>query len=134
MASHFASLTDFIDKLSAESPGEWAGGERLPNGSVESGYVNYSHSVMEFLRTFYDFQKAHPEYDLTNYKEILGNNNINWGASDMRCANSDNLDDKCVLALITAAIRADRFSEGALLGFLEDGCIVRWLERMNAAE
>jgi hypothetical protein len=89
---------------------------------------------MAFLRIFYDFQKAHPEYDLTNYREILENNNIRWDATDIRRANPSILDDKCVLALITAAIRADRFSEGALLGFLEDGCIVRWLERLKATE
>jgi hypothetical protein len=49
----------------------------------------------------------------------------------MRAADADKLDAQCVLALIMAAIRADRFSEGALLTFFEDCTILRWLKRLR---
>ncbi len=32
---------------------------------------------------------------------------------------------------IVGAIRAERFCDGALLGFLENGCVVKWLERLK---
>jgi len=32
------------------------------------------------------------------------------------------------------SIRADRFSEGALLEFIESGCMVRWLLRLKTID
>lgn len=39
-------------------------------------------------------------------------------------AEVDNLDDKCVIALIFADISANRFSEWTLLAFLKNGLII----------
>ena len=41
------------------------------------------------------------------------------------------LDTKTVLALLIGAIRADRFCEGALLGFMKSGAIQRGLVRLK---
>ena len=46
----------------------------------------------------------------------------------------DDLDAKCVVALIYGAIRAERFCDGAILAFLKDGTIVRWLERLKTLD
>lgn len=35
------------------------------------------------------------------------------------------------MALITGAVRAERFCDGALLGFFKDGSIRKWLERLK---
>ena len=35
------------------------------------------------------------------------------------------------MALIVGAIRADRFCEGALLSFFNNGCIIKRLERLE---
>lgn len=43
----------------------------------------------------------------------------------------DDLDARTVLALLIGAIRADRFCEGALLGFMKSGAIQRWLGRLK---
>jgi len=40
-------------------------------------------------------------------------------------------DEKSVLALIMGAVRAERFCDGALLAFFEDGCILKWLKRLK---
>ena len=130
----FKPLTDFIDGLSSESPGEWVKGKKLPNGSIQLGYVNYSELVVSFIEKFYAFSKAHPEYNLTNYKEILEENTVKWDADDMRLINPKKLNAQCILALIMGAICADRFCEGALLGFLEDGSMVKWLEQLKKIE
>ena len=52
----------------------------------------------------------------------------------MTTAVIENLDAKCILAMILGAIRAERFCDGALLGFLEEGSIARWLERLEALD
>ena len=49
----------------------------------------------------------------------------------MRSADEMSLDVQCILALIMGAIRVDRFCEGALLSFFEDGYIVKWLKRLK---
>ena len=43
----------------------------------------------------------------------------------------NDLDAKIVLALLIGAIRADRFCEETLLGFVKSGAIQRWLGRLK---
>ena len=69
--------------------------------------------------------------ELQNYSKILEDKSSEWGTRSMEAADVDKLDAQCVLALIVGAVRADRFCDGALLGFLEDGAISRWLERLK---
>ena len=49
----------------------------------------------------------------------------------MEGADVSALDGKTVMALLVGAVRAERFCDGALLGFLESGCIGRWLRRLR---
>lgn len=49
-------------------------------------------------------------------------------------AEVDHLDAQCIIALIYGAIRAERFCDGAILAFLKDGTIVRWLERLKTLD
>lgn len=51
-----------------------------------------------------------------------------------RSAAVDTLDAQCILVLIMGAIRAERFSDDALLNFFKDGFILKWLERLKAIE
>ena len=46
----------------------------------------------------------------------------------------ENLDAKCVFAMILGAVRAERFCDGALLGFFANGSVIRWLERLKALD
>ena len=41
------------------------------------------------------------------------------------------LDGQAVTALLLGAVRAERFCDGALLGFFEDGSMRRWLLRLR---
>ena len=69
--------------------------------------------------------------ELHNYGAILEANGIEWGTRSMEAANVSNMDAQVVLALLLGAIRAERFCDGALLGFLESGAILRWLKRLQ---
>ena len=41
------------------------------------------------------------------------------------------LDGRAVMALLLGAVRAERFCDGALLGFFGDGSMRRWLLRLK---
>jgi hypothetical protein len=49
----------------------------------------------------------------------------------MSDADVSKLDAQCIMALIMGAVRAERFCDGALLGFFKDGSIQKWLERLK---
>ena len=90
-------------------------------------FVNYSRLIIEFEQEFYQFSDVHPEYELTCYGGILEKNGLKWDSEEMRSTEPSSLDEQGVLALIMGAIRAERFCDGALLGFLEDGSLTAWL-------
>ena len=133
----FKSLTDFISKFETmDSFGEWSGGEG--EGTRESPltmpWVNYCEDVHNFLRTFYKFSDKNPDYCLTRYSDILVSYNLKWGADSLITADVDLLPAECILAMIMGVIRGDRFSEGALLSFFKNGCMLRWLKRLEELE
>ena len=46
-------------------------------------------------------------------------------------ADASGLDAQCILALLIAPLRAERFCDGALLEFIESGAVIRWLKRLQ---
>lgn len=49
----------------------------------------------------------------------------------MSGADVSELDGQAVMALLLGAVRAERFCDGALLGFFGDGSMRRWLLRLR---
>ena len=43
----------------------------------------------------------------------------------------EDLDARCVCALLVGAVRAERFCDGALLSFFKDGSVRCWLNRLK---
>ncbi len=131
----FKVLTKYIGKISAAgSMGEWIidiENDGTPEHPIQLPFVGYSVLVRYFEEEFYQFTEAHPEYELTRYREILEGNSLKWDSEEMRSADLKSLDEQGVLALIMGAIRAERFCDGALLGFLKDGCLTAWLKRLK---
>ncbi len=127
----YEALTDYISKFdNIEEYGEWINENDKSDGHVlHIPEIHYSEVVMRFANQIYAFEREHPELDLKNYIEILENNHIKLDA--LPDANVSVLDGKVVVALLFAAIRKERFCEGALLDALESGCIRRWLMRLK---
>ncbi len=71
---------------------------------------------------------------LTKYSDILKANGIEWGRDSMSTAVVENLDAKCVLAMILGAVPTERFCSGSLLRFFKNGSIARWIERLKALD
>ena len=116
--SKYDSLVKYICILDGDSFGSWVI-DRENDGTLEHPiqmpYVSYSDKDME----------------LNRYGDILNQNGLKWGSKSMSTADVSNLDAQCIMALITGAVRAERFCDGALLGFFKDGSIRKWLERLK---
>lgn len=131
----FAVLTKYINELEdAEVFGEWVV-DRKNDGSsehpIQFPFVNFSKVSDMFAIEFYKFSENHPEYELQQYGDILERNGLKWDNALMRRADIENLDEQVILALMMGAIRAERFCDGALLGFFEDSYMLKWLKRLK---
>ena len=126
----FEQLTAYIDKIaSEETSGEWCGGFNHKEPSFP--HVLYSVTMHRFEDDVLKFVDVHPEMDLTHYYDVLEKNGLAWDSIIMQKADIANASGQLVMALIVGAIRAERFCDGALLGFLGNGCVVKWLERLK---
>lgn len=132
--SKFDNLTKYLSQLSDDSFGTWII-DRENDGSLEHPiqipFVNYSELVHNFIDDVMRVVDQEPEMQLTHYGKILESNGIEWGSKSMSAADVSKADVICVLALLVGAIRAERFCDGALLGFFKDGSIRKWLERLK---
>ena len=132
--SKFAELTKYLSLLEDDNFGTWII-DRENDGTLEHPiqmpFVNYSEMVHRFIDDVYDFSDNNKDFELTRYGEILERNGLDLGSKSMSEADVSSLDAQCVMALIMGAVRAERFCDGALLGFFKDGSIRRWLERLK---
>ena len=131
----FESLTKHLPAIeNAEGFGSWVV-DRESKGTMDDPitmpYVNYGMTVADVEQAIYDFVDEHPEYELTHYHDILERNGLEWDSQAMSGADVSELDGQAVMALLLGAVRAERFCDGALLGFFEDGSIRRWLLRLK---
>lgn len=130
----YESLTDFLPKLVESKYGTWhidtehKGTEDDP---VQMPFVGYDRTVHDLEKAIYDFVDNHEEMGLTKYSEIIEKNGLEWNTESMEKANVSSLDGRTIMALLVGALRADRFCEGALLGFFNSGAMTRWLERLK---
>ena len=134
----FESLTKHLPAIeNAEGFGNWVV-DRESKGTMDDPikmpYVNYGMTVADVEQAIYDFVDEHPEYELTHYRDILERNGLEWGSQAMSGADVSELDGQAVMALLLGAVRAERFCDGALLGFFEDGSMRRWLLRLKGID
>ena len=132
--SKFEQLTKYIDILDEDNFGTWIidrENDGTPERPIQIPFVNYSEMVHRFIDDVYAFSDNNKDFELTRYGEILERNGLEWGSKSMREADVSSLDAQCVMALIMGAVRAERFCDGALLGFFKDGSIRTWLERLK---
>lgn len=136
--SKFKVITKYISRITdTGSLGEWiidTKNDGSPEHPIQMPFVNYDELINLFVMEFYQFSENHPEYQLTDYYSILESRGLKWNSEEMRNADVNSLDENCVLALIMGAIRAERFCDGALLGFIKDGSIIKWLKRLKAID
>ena len=134
--TEFDSLTKFIPLLRNDRIGDWVT-DLEHHGNVgrpiKRPFVNYSELVNGFINEVYRFLRNSPNYDITRYGAVLAANKLD-SEEAIRRADVDTLGARPVLALILYAIRAEREKEGTLLAYIEDGSVVKWLERLKAID
>lgn len=133
----YESLTKYLDEFTGAEFGTWIIDKKndgTPEHPLQFPFVNYSCVVDQFIHDVYSFADNHEEMGLHSYQKVLEENGIKWNAKSMETAVVDDLDAKCVVALIYGAIRAERFCDGTILAFLKDGTFVRWLERLKTLD
>ena len=130
----YSALTKYINLLKNDNIGEWSC-DKENDGSAERPmhlpFVSYSIAVNNLADDIYKFAKESDEIVPSKYAEILQANGIKWGYDSMMKADASELDAQCILALLIASLRAERFCDGALLGFIKNGAVIRWLKRLH---
>ena len=134
MMKKYSALTKYINLLENDSVGEWIVDTENDGSSerpIQLPFVIYSITVHKLADDIYKFAKESDEIVPGKYAEILQANGIKWGYDSMMKADASVLDAQCILALLIASLRAERFCDGALLGFIESGAVTRWLKRLQ---
>jgi hypothetical protein len=134
MANRFEIITKYIPKLTEAEYGNWVIDKEkkgTPNSPMQMPFVNYSDVVSEFLQDVYTCIDDNEDMQLNRYGEILQKNGLSWEIDSMKDAEVSLLDAQCIMALITGAVRAERFCDGALLEFFQNGSMTKWLKRLK---
>lgn len=134
MMKEYSVLTKHINLLENDNAGEWICDKENDGSSerpIHVPFVSYSIAVNNLADDIYKFAKESDEIVPSKYAEIIQANGIEWGYDSMMKADASGLDAQCILALLIASLRAERFCDGALLEFIESGAVIRWLKRLQ---
>ena len=134
MMKKYSALTKYINLLENDNVGEWIVDKENDDSSerpMHVPFVMYSITVDKLADDIYEFAKESDEIVPGKYADILNANGIEWGYDSMMKADASVLDAQCILALLIASLRAERFCDGALLEFIESGAFIRWLKRLQ---
>ena len=134
MMKKYSALTKYINLLKNDNAGEWTCDKENDGSSerpIHVPFVSYSIAVNNLADDIYKFAKESDEIVPSKYAEIIQANGIEWGYDSMMKADASGLDAQCILALLIASLRAERFCDGALLEFIKNGAVIRWLKRLQ---
>lgn len=129
MGKHSA-LTEHIEAIEAAGFfGEWVV-DRESKGTredpIQMPFVGYGEVVHGFVDSFYETEFGDP-----SYMDTLEEYGVELELGGMLSFDVSDADERLILALITTAIRTDRFCEGVLLRSFENGCMLEWLKRLK---
>jgi len=124
----YASLLKYIPLFSDQAEqGIWivdTKNDGSPEHPIQMPFVRYAEHVDAFIQDMAPFVDR-------NYQDTLEKFGLHWDAQSMENADIESLSANVILALLTAAIRAERFCDGALLDFINSGCVPKWLKRLE---
>lgn len=112
----YSVLTKHINLLKNDNAGEWICDKENDGSSerpIHVPFVSYSIAVNNLADDIYKFAKESDEIVPSKYAEIIQANGIEWGYDSMMKADASELDAQCILALLIAPLRAERFCDGA---------------------
>jgi len=123
--TEWSKLFELNDRiLNSKSFGEMAGGEKIEENVSTFPYWKWSDITTEFNKTVHDM-KLIVSFDWPDWEEGI------QLLRDRKQTFHD-LDEITLCKLMTVIVRADRFSDGTLVGALEDGTISKILSALKA--
>ena len=135
--SQFHILTKYISQIESDDIGQWKidrENDGTPEHPIQFPFVIFSEMVHHFIDDVYALVDQYPEWELNHYGQILEENGLQWSKDSMSEAIVEDLDARCICALLVGAVRAERFCDGALMSFFKNGSITRWLNRLKAID
>jgi hypothetical protein len=126
----YEQLTKYISLIDLNNCGDWKNSDNQKSDSyIDFPYLHYNEIVYKFIEDVISFCDKHEEFDFKNYVEILKKAKIKVGSlSDVDITKHN---EKTIVLMIFAAIRAERFCEGTLMFYIKDGTLIRWLKRLE---
>lgn len=127
----YSNLIKYLDLFPNDNIGEWfidIENDGSLEHPIQMPYVTYSKLINQFI---HDVHNCAEQIGVNNYIEILKRHGIDWGKKSMSSAEVTNLPSDVICALLLGAVRAERFCDGALLGFFKNGSIQRWLKELK---
>lgn len=123
----YEKLTQYIGKL---NPGKWMSDPQPGDGTLENPYimpfVDYDEIVMTYYRDVY---KVVEELNI-DYAAVLEKTGMDK-IQNLEEYDISDADGETILCLLLHVIRRDRFCEGYLNRFIQNGMIEKWLKRLN---
>ena len=129
----FSALTKYISVIEKDGIGYWhidSENDGTPEHPIQFPFVVFSEMVHQFVEDVYALVDKYPKWELNHYGQILEQNGLKWESKSMSGAIVEDLDARCICAMLIGAVRAERFCDGALKEFFDNGSISRWLKRL----
>lgn len=130
----FEKITRLIPALEAEEThGEWII-DREHKGTIDDPkqfpFVGYGWAACELIDAVHECVDDNEDLGVRDYRGVLDS----YGLPDeesVLAADISKCDGKCTLAMIVTVVRGDRFCEGLLLSYLENGMMLKWMKRLK---
>ena len=130
----FEEITKYIKEFKKGSYGKWHE-DKDADGSKEKPFhmpfVIYNMAIYRLEEELLKFDEEHPELEVYKYSVHMEKYGIKWDYDSMANAEVSKVDALCVLGLLVGAFRAERFCDGALLNFCNEGHMLKWLKRLE---
>lgn len=133
----FDALTNYTPLLRNDRIGEWISNEDIKqkeSGTIITSFVNYTETVNGFIYEFYKFSDENLDLEMRNYRVILKQYGFDLNFSSVTNEDISEMNSKRVLAMIMGMIREERYIEGALLRYFQNGKMLSLLERLDKLE
>ena len=128
----FENLTRYLDELKACCNfGEWCGMGSHGTSENQMPFVNYSKLSLDVVKEISAIVHSHPELRLTSYQSVLEEKGIEMSAKSFDRRDVSKLDGQAVMAMLVCIVRMNRFVEGLLLEYLENGKFAEWIGRLK---
>ena len=120
----YESITSYLGKL---KPAEIVPPKKTGENSFIMGYPRYDEVVSELMHKMYDVVPNGGQ----NYDKVVYKNTGVDCHEDLSKIDISNLDGETILFIIFSVIRDERFCDGLVSSYIQNGAMDKWLSRLK---